>query len=88
MECFKAAIEQGVQLWDVPCYHETRSEDNDSCDEEEESMDEETKKSIETISQLMISQGATIDYFKIMKNLKKGLTFFMNQEKDEIKKVK
>ena len=37
----KASIDQGIQLWDVPCMRETYTEDNDT--EESEEEDEEAK---------------------------------------------
>ena len=36
VDSFKAAIEQGIQLWDIACIRDMEEEDNDTDDEDEE----------------------------------------------------
>ena len=68
-------------MWDVPCIRETYAEDNDT--EESESEEEETKKDMS--QQAMISD--MLDRRSVtLRNLRKGLRFFMDLEKKELKK--
>ena len=51
VESIKAAIDQGIELWNVPCIRETFTEDNDTT-ESEESEEEEEEQTENSSSQV------------------------------------
>ena len=72
---------KGIQLWDVPTIREPCTEDNDT--EEEEEDEEETKshsRELEMLNSMLTDRKATI------KDLRKGFSFFMDQEKKDLKR--
>lgn len=76
----KNNINNGIQLWDLPCIRETYTEDNDT---EEESDEEETKSNaamLNLMSNILTDRKATV------KDLKKGFVFFIDQEKKDIER--
>ena len=83
VEKIKAAIAQGIQLWDVPCIRETYTEDNDTEESSESEEEEEQKDS----SAELIKLHQMMKYRKAkMKDLRKGFVFFMDQEKTDMKR--
>ena len=78
IEKFKAALNAGIQLWDVPCIRDQYTEDNDT--EEDSDSEEEQKGDLDNLNALLSDRRAT------MKDLKKGFVFFMDQEKKDIKR--
>ena len=79
VEKIKAALNAGIQLWDVPCIRDHFTEDNDTEDEDSDS-EEEQKGDLDNLNALLTDRRAN------MKDLKKGFVFFMDQEKKDIKR--
>ena len=77
IEKFKAALNAGIQLWDVPCIRDQYTEDNDT--EEDSDSKEKQKGDLDNFNALLKDRRATMKY------LKKGFVFFMDQEKKDIK---
>ena len=85
-ESFRDQLARGIQLWDIAVMKDTFDEDNDTSESEEESDDDEQsekmKKLLSMMSQLMNGKKASV------KTLKKGFVFFMDQEKEELERLK
>lgn len=82
----KNALDQGMQIWDVPCIRETYTEDNDT-EEDEESDDEDQEESKQNQDLLNKLHNMLGDRKATIKDLRRGFLFFIEMEKKEIRKA-
>lgn len=73
-----------MSIWDVPCIKDLYIEDNQEEEAEEEDEEEmkENAQMLEALSTFLTDRQAN------MKDLRKGIVFFLDREKKEIKKAK
>ena len=85
LESIKEYLASGVSIWDVPCVRDFYIEAKNKQVEYEEESDEEIKENaqvLETLSTSLTDTNSNLNY------LHKDFSFFIEEEKKEIKKAK